>query len=97
MAEYVSSTLQIMRDELAIQRERRDADNAASARLLADGRLALKRGRALVLVSGSPPTPVEVPSPRPPPEPSPEPVASRMSLGAWSGWPAAAGGNGGAG
>jgi hypothetical protein len=97
MAEHASSTLQIMRDELDIRRERRDADHAGAARLLADGRLALTRGRALVLVCGSPPTPVEVPSPRPPPEPAPEPVASRMSLGAWSGWPAAAGGNGGAG
>jgi hypothetical protein len=84
MAEHVSPVLQIMRDELAVQRERRDADRVETALLKADGKLALKRGRALVSVPVSPPTPTEPPSPLPPPAPRPEPVASRMSVGAWS-------------
>jgi hypothetical protein len=84
MAEQVSPALQIMRDELAAQRERRNANRAGMARILAGCKLTLKRGRALVLTPTSPPTPVESPSPRPPPAPHPEPVASRMALGAWS-------------
>lgn len=94
MAEHVSSTLKLMRDELSILRERRDADRAATVRTMAAGKLALKRSRALVLVPAYPPTPVELPSPLPPPAPHPEPVASRMSVGAWPGWPAWGGGNG---
>jgi hypothetical protein len=87
MVEHVSPVLQIMRDELAAQRERQAADRAGTARPVADGKLALKRGRALVLVATAPPTPVELPSPLPPPAPRPEPVASRMSVGAWVEWP----------
>jgi hypothetical protein len=86
MAERVSFVLQIMRAELAAHRERRHADRAGTARIVASEKLLLKRGRALALVPVSPPTPVELPSPLPPPAPRPEPVASRMSLGAWSGW-----------
>jgi hypothetical protein len=92
MAEHVSSVLQIMRDELAVQREHRSADRAGTARMMADGKSALKRGRALVSVPVSPPTPTELPFPLPPPAPRPEPVASRMSVGAWSGWPSPFGG-----
>jgi hypothetical protein len=82
MAEHVSSTLKLMRDELAAQRERRDADHTGTGRTMAAGNLALKRGRALVLV----PT-----SPLSPPAPRPDPFASRMSIGAWSGWPSSSG------
>jgi hypothetical protein len=84
MAEHVSPVLQIMRDELAVQRERRDADRVETACLMADGKLALKRGREVVSVPVSPSTPIELPSPLPPPAPRPEPVASRLSVGAWS-------------
>jgi hypothetical protein len=84
MAEHVSPVLQIMRDELAVQRERRDADRVETAHLMADGKLALKRGRALVSVPVSPSTSIGLPSLLPAPAPRPETVASRMSVGAWS-------------
>jgi|HubBroStandDraft_1064217.scaffolds.fasta_scaffold261457_1 hypothetical protein len=86
MAERVSFVLQIMRAELAAQRERRHADRAGTARIVASEKLLSKRGPALALAPISPPTTVELLSPLPPPAPHPEPVASRMSLGAWSGW-----------
>jgi hypothetical protein len=91
MAEQVSSVLRIMRDELAAQRQRRDADRAGTARLVAGGALALQRGRALVVAPTSSPAPVELPSPLPPPAPHPEPVTSRMSVGAWTGWSSSSG------
>jgi hypothetical protein len=49
MAEQVSLVLQIMRDELAAQRERRAAGRAGTARIVPSEKLLLKRGRALVL------------------------------------------------
>jgi len=85
MAERVSFMLQIMRAELAAQRERRHADRAGTARIVVREKLFLKRSLTLALVPVSPPAPVELPSPLPPPAPHPEPVASRMSVGAWSG------------
>jgi hypothetical protein len=61
MAEYVSLTRQIMRSELAAQRQRVETDRAGKALLMAGEKLVLKQRRALVLASTPPPASVASP------------------------------------
>jgi hypothetical protein len=58
MAVHVSLTLQIMRSELAVRRQRMEADRAGKALLMAGEKLVLKQRRALVLATISPPSTV---------------------------------------
>jgi hypothetical protein len=85
MAEHVSSILQIMRSEFTAHRQRREADRAGMALLIAGEKLVLRQRRALLLAPASAPEPVASPSQSQLSAPSLAPVNLRMSLGAWSG------------
>jgi hypothetical protein len=85
MTEHMSSILQILRSEFTAGRQRREADRAGMALLIAGEKLVLRQRRASLLAPASAPEPVASPSQSQLSAPSLTPVTLRMSLGAWSG------------